>query len=187
MRAGTEQRGTGQGWSRSVPFAGGGAWNENGSPRVGQPGAAEPRREPVAVLLVDDDPLVLDLLAETLAEDGHHVLACRSGEECLRALRHVRGHAVLVTDVTLPGQSGRALADEFRRQRPAGPVVFVTGQSAAACGSLGHNETVLLKPFGMRDLSALVGRNVAALGDGRSEAPMNGHPRDVEAAGVAAG
>jgi DNA-binding NtrC family response regulator len=115
------------------------------------------------VLLVEDDPLVRDVLAETLADRGHRVIACQNGEECLRALPEVDERVVLMTDVALPGRSGRALADEFHRRRPGQPVVFATGLPKDALPPLRQNEAMLLKPFTMRDMLATVDRVAAAI------------------------
>lgn len=115
----------------------------------------------MTVLLVEDDPLVLSVLAEALTEYGHRVVACRDAEECLCALAGAGERLLLVTDMALPGRSGRALADEVRRRRPDVPVVFATGLPASALAPLGTNETLMQKPFSMRDFAAVVARLVA--------------------------
>lgn len=121
-----------------------------------------PRAEPLTVLLVEDDPLVRDVLAETLADRGHHVIACEDGEQCLRALPQTDQRVMLLTDLALPGHSGRVLADEFRRCRPGQPVVYATGLPADSVPPLRANETVLLKPFSLREMLAAVDRMAAA-------------------------
>lgn len=118
----------------------------------------EPATQAVTVLLVEDDLLVRDALTETLVNGGHSVVAFRSGEECLRALPDMDEAVVLLTDVLLPGCSGRALADEFRRQRPGRPVLFATGLPADTLPPLHEDEALLLKPFSMNGMLAAVDR-----------------------------
>lgn len=125
-----------------------------------QPSWPEPA--PMQVLLVEDDPLVRDVLAELLADRGHQVIACRNGQECLDALPAAGERVMLLTDMVLPGRSGRALADEFRRQRPGRPVMFATGLPADEVPPLQPDETLLLKPFQMSEMLATVDRLAAA-------------------------
>ncbi|MBN9510738.1 MAG: response regulator [Alphaproteobacteria bacterium] len=127
--------------------------------------AAGGRRDgDVVVLVVEDDPLVREAVAMLIESDGYRVIASCDGDECLDRLPPREKRVVLVTDVILPGRSGRALADEVRRRRPRAPVVFATGLPDAAYSlePLGVNETVLLKPFGVREIAHAVGRAALA-------------------------
>ena len=120
------------------------------------------RDVPLTVLLVDDDPLLREVLSESLAERGHRVIACGDADECLRALPPPGERVLLMTDVAMPGRSGRALADEFRRRCPDQPVVFATGLPAESVTPLRDGEALLLQPFSMRDMVATVDRMAAA-------------------------
>ncbi len=134
----------------------GGLW-----PRLMQRWCMMPQGQtPMTVLLVDDDPLVLSVLAEALTECGHRVVPCRDAGECLAALDGAGERLLLVTDMALPGCSGRALAEEVRRRRPGVPVVFATGLPASAVVPLGTDETLMEKPFSLRDFAAVVARLV---------------------------
>ncbi len=113
------------------------------------------------VALVEDDVMVREVLTEALRGAGHRVIACRDSEECLRALPRAGQRVVLVTDMMLPGSSGRALADEFRRRHPGQPVIFVTGLPADAVGTLHADEIVLLKPFRMCQITAAIAQALA--------------------------
>lgn len=117
---------------------------------------------PLQVLLVEDDPLVRDVLAELLADRGHEVIPCRNGEECLAALPATGERVLLLTDVAMPGRSGRVVADEFRRQRPGRPVMFATGLPVDEVPPLRPDEMLLLKPFQMSEMLAAVDRLAAA-------------------------
>lgn len=117
---------------------------------------------PILVVLVEDDPLVRDLFAEMLAEHGHHVVACRDGDEGLAALPDSGERVMLLTDVALPGRSGRALADEFHRRHPGQPVLFATGLPGDRLPPLRKDEALLRKPFLISEMLATVDRLAAA-------------------------
>ncbi len=112
----------------------------------------------VTVLLVEDDPLVREVMAETLVNGGHSVIVCRNGEECLQTLPTIDNSVVLLTDVALPGCSGRALAYEFRRQRPGAPILFATGLPTDDLPPMHDDEALLLKPFSLRGMLDAVDR-----------------------------
>lgn len=76
------------------------------------------------VLVVDDDPLYLDSLVQTLGR-RYKLTACASGEDALARLGP--GLAAAVVDIKMRGMGGLELAAELRRRRPLLPVVFNTG------------------------------------------------------------
>lgn len=104
----------------------------------------------VTILLVEDDAMVREVMAEALQELHHRLIVCADAEQCLGALAGLRAVAVLVTDVAMPGTSGIELAEAFRRSRPGSPVVFATGVADCtdATAALGPADQLLLKPFG---------------------------------------
>ena len=102
------------------------------------------------MLVVDDEPLVLILLQETLEEAGFQVLAADSYAEAVTALdRCDDGLAGLVTDINLhDGRSGWEIAAEARRRIPTLPVIYVTGDSAHEWPAQGVPQSVVVpKPF----------------------------------------
>jgi PAS domain S-box-containing protein len=113
-----------------------------------------------AVLLVEDDHDVRDLLGRTLERQGYQLLQAATGNE---ALEFVRNTAVridlLITDAVLPEVSGPTLAREAAELRPGLPVLFVSGytdDSMLRLGLLNPNEAFLQKPFGSGTLLAKV-------------------------------
>ena len=115
------------------------------------------------VLLVDDEPSVRMLLAETLGALGLAVIEAADGAEGLRVLESAARVDMLVSDVGLPGGlNGRQLADRARVLRPGLPVLLITGYAEAAVlgeGMLEAGMEVVTKPFSM----AVLGRRVAAV------------------------
>ncbi|XXF75809.1 response regulator [Myxococcaceae bacterium GXIMD 01537] len=103
-----------------------------------------------AVLVVDDEPVVRDVVARLLArEPDLAITVAESAEEALPLLREQR-FDVLVTDKNLPGMSGVELIAEARRLRPALEAMIITGyassDSVIAAFAAGASD-YLLKPF----------------------------------------
>ena len=115
------------------------------------------------VLLVDDEALIRETLAEDLADAGLDVAEAPSAEAALGAASAAAGGTggpprVLVTDVNLGGgMDGLALAAEARRRWPDVGVVVMTGRPANLDGRCpDQREVCLLKPFNPPRLAAAV-------------------------------
>lgn len=86
------------------------------------------------VLVVDDDPTILNYLAYALDHD-HDVVIVPSGGEALRALATQAPVDLIIVDWTLPGMSGPELIAHLRREGSAThdlPIIMLTGRSDAA-------------------------------------------------------
>ena len=104
-----------------------------------------------AVLLVEDENMVRDLLVEALTGAGFQVTAAAQAQEALRLLseNHVAVD-ILVTDVVMPGITGPELAARILEQRPGIPVLYISGYTADELrprGPLEPWESFLQKPF----------------------------------------
>ncbi|MGH7169386.1 MAG: sigma-54-dependent transcriptional regulator, partial [Gemmataceae bacterium] len=78
-----------------------------------------------AILIVDDELLIRETLAEYLSQEGFVVVACASGEEALQRAAAQRFDAVLC-DVHLPGLNGLELLDRLQRLNPETFVLLIT-------------------------------------------------------------
>jgi PAS domain S-box-containing protein len=85
------------------------------------------------VLVVEDEPAVRRVAVEMLRSAGYVVLEAADADAALSLARdHVGPIALLLTDVVMPGKSGRVLADELVRSRPEVRVLF-TGSPRSTC------------------------------------------------------
>ncbi|MGH9804980.1 MAG: PAS domain S-box protein, partial [Candidatus Acidiferrales bacterium] len=130
-------------------------------PRVGQ--GAEPAvlpaprresgkvRDKLNVLLVEDEAPLRLLVRSFLESSGHNVLEAGSGEEALRiAAESKQPIHLLMTDVVMPGITGRVLADQLAGRHPGMKVLFMSGYTEDAIvhhGVLEAGLAFLQKPF----------------------------------------
>ena len=88
---------------------------------------------PVTVLVVEDEPLLCELMVDELKTLGFIVLRATTGEEALNLIAGDEPVDVLFTDIRLPGElSGWDVAEHCRAQHPDLPVIYATGYSEAA-------------------------------------------------------
>jgi CheY-like chemotaxis protein/phosphoribosyl 1,2-cyclic phosphodiesterase len=118
-----------------------------------QPFVAPVTPEAETVLVVDDDADIVNLIAESLADDGFHVVGATTGEEALRLARDSRPDMILL-DWLLPGPDGLEICRRLRQSDdPAArrvPIVIMTGRSAGedvARGFEAGASDYLVKPF----------------------------------------
>ncbi len=122
------------------------------------------------VLLVEDEPLLREMTAESLRDRGYDVLEAADAAAALAALAQGARPALLVTDLGLPnGADGRQLAEAARAARPGLPVLFVTGYEGGVLdGRLEPGMAVLCKPFRLEALGAQVAE---LIGEAQGRAP----------------
>jgi CheY-like chemotaxis protein/anti-sigma regulatory factor (Ser/Thr protein kinase) len=114
------------------------------------------------ILLVDDDPLILKSLRETLENDGHLVTSAIGGKEGIEAFQSAKADApfaVVITDLGMPRVDGRRVAAAVKASRPATPVILLTGwgQRLVAEGDTpAQVDRVLSKPPRLRELRAVL-------------------------------
>jgi two-component system, cell cycle sensor histidine kinase and response regulator CckA len=81
-----------------------------------------------SILVVDDDPAVLEIMAEILRQAGYRVLQAEGGWSAIHAFEEAPSPPnLLVTDVIMPDLTGPVLAARLRKMRPELKVLFVSG------------------------------------------------------------
>ncbi|MEW6322845.1 MAG: response regulator [Acidobacteriota bacterium] len=154
--------------------------------RPGAAAAAALQRAPLAerkqLLVVDDERPVLNLVVRTLQTENYAIRSAESPEEAIRLL-DADGAApvdLLVTDLKMPGMSGRELAEVVRARYPSVRVLYQTGfadRLFAGQHELGSGEAFIEKPFsidGLLEATRLLMQGYIA----SSEVPSDG--RDTE-------
>lgn len=115
---------------------------------------------PPAILVVDDDSTVRDVVDTYLKYRGFRVLAASSGAEALAISRAYPGLIELtITDVKMPGMSGRELVERLLADRPAMRVLYISGYPDEELPAEEVEQTLsyyLAKPFQMSELQQVV-------------------------------
>jgi two-component system, cell cycle sensor histidine kinase and response regulator CckA len=103
------------------------------------------------ILLVEDEPVVRRLVRDILERLGYSVLEADAGPAALDIMRAWRGPvAAVVSDLVLPGMSGRELVGELLKLRPTLRVLFMSGYTddpVVRLGEIGPGADYLQKPF----------------------------------------
>ena len=91
----------------------------------------DPPRSVGTILLVEDETLLRDVTGEILEATGYRVLKTRNAEEATSAFQRYKTIVkLLLTDVVLPGQNGRDLANDLRSICPNLRTIFISGYPA---------------------------------------------------------
>jgi CheY-like chemotaxis protein len=125
---------------------------------------ADPTASNKAVLVVEDDRVLLGVLARGLATLGYKTYAAVSGVEALEVNESERVD-LLLSDVVLGrGLTGLQLADAFKTRQPALSVLLTSGYDRYQLSLLGielGNSSFLMKPYGLHDLELAVAVSLA--------------------------
>src|SRR5260221_841612 len=117
-----------------------------------------------AILIVDDEPLIRETLAEYLTQEGFAVATCASAEEALQTAETRRFDAALC-DVQLPGIDGIELLDRLLRLNPEMFVVLITAyatvENAVEAFQRGAHD-YLMKPIILDEVLGKLKRMLAA-------------------------
>jgi DNA-binding response OmpR family regulator len=121
--------------------------------------STEPR-PPAKILLVDDDPLITQLMIDMLSLDGHDVDTAPNGIAALNKVQRKRYNLIL-TDLHMPELDGLGLYRELGRRQahPQHKIIFLTGTTGVSEGHRIVKETglpLLRKPFNLVELLSLV-------------------------------
>ncbi|HEX9403901.1 MAG TPA: ATP-binding protein [Steroidobacteraceae bacterium] len=113
------------------------------------------------ILLVDDDPMLIKSVQDTLQEDGHLITATHGGQGGIDAFaaaqKRGESHDIVVTDLGMPYVDGRKVAASIKTLSPMTPVILLTGwgQRLVAANDIPpHVDKVLSKPPRLSELRA---------------------------------
>jgi CheY-like chemotaxis protein len=115
------------------------------------------------ILVVDDDPAILDLIAQVLLEEGYEVLAVSNGQTAVDLARKLRPHLILL-DLMMPEMNGWQVTAVLKAdpQTRAIPILLLSARRdmARTANELGVTA-YLEKPFDLDDLLSRVKRILA--------------------------
>ena len=128
----------------------------------GRPGGHETPR----ILIVDDDPSLLVLLADQLRSDGFEIQTARDGDEALRRLRS-GWPDLLIIDMMMPRMDGLTLAREIKGQADLPIIVLSAIDAGDSKADLLEEvaEDYVTKPYHYPELRARINRILKRLGD----------------------
>ena len=131
---------------------------------------SQPRPEAFTILVIDDDPQVLEVATELLSSSGYRVLVASTGQDALAMMQAIRPDLILL-DYHMPDMNGLAVIEQLRADEATRriPVIALTAGTAADANRMSRAGTVgvILKPFEPREflrfiaevLNATVGRH----------------------------
>jgi signal transduction histidine kinase/CheY-like chemotaxis protein len=112
------------------------------------------------ILVVEDEELVIDVASRILMQHGYHVLVARSGTAAVDLINsHLGTIDLLLTDVVMPGTTGREVAERVSVLRPEIRVLYMSGYPesvVASHGVIDQGIRLMSKPFKATDLLAHV-------------------------------
>ncbi|AKK11832.1 response regulator transcription factor [Corynebacterium uterequi] len=115
---------------------------------------SETATQPVKVLVVDDEPNIVDLISVSLKFQGFDVETAESGDEALALARQTRPDAFIL-DVMMPGMDGFELLSKLREDGLDGPVLYLTAKDAVEDRihglTIGADDYVT-KPFSLEEV-----------------------------------
>jgi DNA-binding response OmpR family regulator len=134
-----------------------------------------------AVLLVDDDPTLLSVLARRLSREGMDVHTAQSGRDALRTLDGI-WPALLVVDLMMPGMDGFELCRRIKRIADL-PIIVLSAVDAGESKVRAleeYAEDYVTKPFNADELVARVQRVLQRTGGGRSQLTLDGGELEID-------
>ena len=135
-----------------------GAWTK---PSTEQPVTSSDRRDSTAearLLVVDDEPNILELLATSLRFAGFEVVTATNGRDALAEARRYRPDLV-VLDVMMPDMDGFAVVRRMRGEGSTAPVLFLTARDATedkVTGLTVGGDDYVTKPFSLEEIVARI-------------------------------
>ncbi|WP_367375097.1 response regulator [Pseudomonas lini] len=101
------------------------------------------------ILVVEDDPLILEFLCEILQEEGFAVEAQVSADAASQFLeQHAPEVGLLLTDITMPGKlNGADLANQFGDRWPDKPIMIMSGFETPKSSGVKHPVAFIKKPW----------------------------------------
>ncbi len=131
------------------------------------------------VLIVEDDPVLREALAETMTIAGHTYITAKDGKEALTLLE-IHSPAVVLSDVRMDNLDGNQLLNEIQRKSPGLPVILMTAYSSVedAVTAMRHGAVdYIQKPFSAQTLTEKVNKYIKIDLDDENGDPIAQDPK----------
>lgn len=114
--------------------------------------------KPCRILVVDDNPAILELVRNLLSPLDYQLLTASSGENALQITQSCKDKIdLLLTDVVMPEMDGPKLAAEFKRKHPEAKVIFMSGYMRPGITDAeirNREKAFVAKPFTLKILQS---------------------------------
>jgi PAS domain S-box-containing protein len=154
-------------------------WLPEAPAKAPRPARTEPSQDwdptvPGRLLLVDDDQMVRDAVAQQLEQAGYSVTVAQDGPQALAMLDEGLAVDVLVCDLSMPGMGGVAVIREAQIRRPGLPAVMLTGYvgDATALPAEGATFALLRKPAPIAELTDVIAILLSQQGGRQQAVPI---------------
>ena len=106
------------------------------------------------ILVVEDDPLILEFLCEILQDEKYNVVTQISADAASQYLEHHADEvSMLLTDITMPGTlNGADLANQFGDRWPDKPIMIMSGYETPQTSGVRHDVAFIKKPWALGQL-----------------------------------
>lgn len=128
---------------------------------------ASKKKESPQILVIDDEPVIRDLLFDVLSRKGYKVDTAKDGPAGLKKAKSKR-YSVVFTDIRMPGMNGVEVYKRLKTISPRSRVIVMTGygleemiQEALDLGAFADVK----KPFDLELIYGLVNRAIASIGE----------------------
>jgi len=114
--------------------------------------------KPSKILVVDDDPIIRDMMLDILSFEGYPIQVARNGIETLEKLRHEAGYLVFL-DLMMPVMDGQAVCQQLDSEhglRERHVVVIMSALDNLEDISALHADVIMPKPFSVDDVMKVI-------------------------------
>ena len=132
------------------------------------------------VLIVEDDPVLREALAETMTIAGHTYITAKNGKEAL-ALLEIHNPSVVLSDIRMDEMDGNQLLTEIQKRRLGLPVILMTayGSVQDAVTAIHHGAVdYLQKPFSAQVLTEKINQYIKVEFDENTGEPIAHDPEE---------
>ncbi|MDR1676601.1 MAG: response regulator transcription factor, partial [Tannerella sp.] len=115
------------------------------------------RTKTAKILVVDDEPVICEVLEFNLSNEGYDITCAHSAEEALKKLSP--DHSLILLDVMMGGMSGYKLAETLRQKKNGTPIIFLTAKDTENDMLTGFSvggDDYISKPFSIKEVIARV-------------------------------